>query len=367
MKKVTLFFFLYFFATSTFAESAREYFKFAKFSYESEEYLKALEFINKAIDVDPKYTNGFLLRAEINYRLQEFNEVIDDITVAFNLDENASNTMPEFHLLRADAYVNINNFNKALTDINYSISLNPNNAKAFFLKGIINTEKTIYFEAVENFDSAIKLDTDNSEYYYKRAELKKLYYKPLAGTKTYESIMADLNTSISLDPDNYRPYKLKCDMFKLDTQKGKEELIQMLDGVIARFPENEIFYSERGMANVLNYNYGTALGDFTKAIHLNESNEANYRNRGLCFHNMMKYQLALNDYSKSIKVLIKKYQASNNDVSLKRLLAQTFNLRGMTNQLNGNTDLACDDYYNAAKLGSKVGMNNYRRNCNVYN
>ena len=125
VKNLTLFFFLYFFAASTFAESAREYFKFAKFSYESEEYIKALDFVNKALDVDPNYISGFLLRAEINYRLQEFNEVIDDITLAFNLDENASKTMAEFHLLRADAYVNINNLNKALSDINYSIRLNP--------------------------------------------------------------------------------------------------------------------------------------------------------------------------------------------------------------------------------------------------
>ena len=367
VKNITLFFFLYFFAASTFAESAREYFKFAKFSYESEEYIKALDFINKAIDVDPNYINGFLLRAEINYRLHEFNEVINDITLAFNLDENEGKTMAEFHLLRADAYVNINNFNKALSDINYSIRLNPENARAFFLKGIINIERAIYYEAVENFDQAIKLNGDESDYYFRRAELKKLYYKPIAGTKTYESIMSDIKISIELDPEDYRPYMLKCRMLKLDGNLKKEILISELTGIIELFPEQAFFYSERGMANVLNYNYGSALKDFTKAIHFDEFNEANYRNRGLCFHNMMKYQLALNDYSKSIAVLVGKYEASKNDVSIKKLLAQTFNMRGMTNQLNGNSDLACDDYYSAAKLGSKVGLNNYRKNCNVYN
>jgi tetratricopeptide (TPR) repeat protein len=367
IKNLTLVFFLCFLSTGTFAESAREYFKFAKFSYDSKEYSKALDFINRAIEVDPNYINGFLLRAEINFGLQEFNEVIKDITFAFNLDENASKTMAKFHLLRGDAHLKLNNLNKALSDIDFSIRLNSKIAKAFFLKGIVNTEKAIYFEAVENFDQAITLDPDVSDYYYKRAELKKLYYRPIAGTKTYESIMADIKITIALDPDDCRPYILKCTMLKLDANLEKGKFISELDGFIEHFPERAYFYAERGMANVLNFNYGSALGDFTKAIHLDEFNESNYRNRGLCFHNMRKYQLALNDYSKSINVLITKYQASKNDESLKKLLAQTFNMRGMTNQLNGNSDLACDDYYNAAKLGSKVGLNNYRRNCNVYN
>ena len=368
IKKLTLFLILSFLSHSTiFAETAREYFKFAKFSYDSEEYMKALDFINRAIDSDPNYINGFLLRAEINYRLQEFNEVIEDITQAFNLDENASKTMAEFRLLRADAYIKLNNFNKAMTDVEYSITVNPQISKAFYLKGIINIEKLIYFEAVEDFDKAINLAPDESEYYIKRAELKKLYYKPLPETKTYESILDDIKIAIALNPSDCRPYKLKCDMLKMDSEDNKDELIREIDVFIERFPEQSYFYAERGMAYVLTYKYASALGDFTKAIHLDEGNEANYRNRGLCFHNMKKYQLALNDYTKSINVLVKKYQTSENDESIKKLLAQTINMRGMTNQLNGNPDLACEDYYNAAKLGSKVGLNNYRRNCNVYN
>ena len=367
VKIITLFFILSFMSVSaTFAETAREYFKFAKFSYDSKEYIKALDFINRAIDTDPNYINGFLLRAEINYSLQEFNEVIEDITLAFNLDKNASVSMAEFHLLRADSYIKLENLNKAMADVDFSIKVNPRIAKAFYLKGIINTEKLIYFEAVENFDQAIELDTDESEYYFKRAELKKVYYKPLAGTKTYESIISDIKIAIELNPNDPRPYKLKCNMLKMSAGDNKDELIRELDGFIEQFPEQPDFYSERGMARVLNYDYRLALGDFTKAIHLDEFNEANYRNRGLCFHNMKKYQLALNDYTKSINVLVKKYQESENDESIKKILAQTINMRGMTNQMNGYPDLACDDYYNAAKLGSKVGLNNYRKNCNVY-
>ena len=366
VRKLTLLFLLYLITTVSFAETAREYFKYAKYSYNSKDYFKALEFINLAIDVDPQYVNGFLLRAEINYVLNDFIEVINDITLAFKLDENVRKTMADIHLLRGDAYYNLGDVKSAIYDIDYCIRLNPKNSRAQFLRGMINYENGEYFKALEHFDEAIKYDSDESEYYYQRANLKKIHFKPLPDTKIYASILDDIKRASLLNPDDYRPYQLKCSILKLDEKYNKDELISELDGYINSFPDQAAFYSERGLANVLTNRYQHALSDFTKAIQLDETDEANYRNRGLCFHNMRKYQLALNDYSKSINILINKYQSEKND-AVKRLLAQTFNMRGMTNKLNGNADLACEDYYNAAKLGSKTGLNNYRRNCNVYN
>lgn len=367
IKKLTLIILIYLASPFAIAESAREYFKFAKFNFDSENYVKALEFINRAIDADPQYVSGLLLRARINFSLNEFHGVIDDVTTAFDLDKNANNSMADFYLLRGDAYFKLNELNNAKKDIDYCIKLNPRNAAAYFIRGVILFEKKIYYEALENFDEAIKLDPDESNYYYQRAKLKKIHFKPLPGTRTYERIMTDIKLSVTLNPDDYRPYQLRCEMLKLDEKYSKDALIEELDKYINSFPEESAFYSERGKTKVLATNYNGAISDFTKAIHLDENNEANYRNRGVCFHNMRKYQLALNDFSKSLNLLIKKFQESGNDASLKRLMAQTFNMRGMSNKLNGNSDLACDDYYKAAKLGSKSGLNNYRKNCNVLN
>ena len=272
-----------------------------------------------------------------------------------------------FHLLRGDAYLKLNDLNNANKDIDYTLQINANNANAHFLKGIILREKKRYFEALECFDKAIRINSDESEYYYQRAKLKRTYFRPLPETDIYESTMSDIKLAVALNPDDFRAYKLRCEMLKVDKKRNMEDLISELDQYIEHFPEQSAFYTERGIAKVLNNDYRSAVSDFTKAIQIDSYNESNYRNRGLCFHNMRKFQLALNDYSKSIDLLIKKYQGSENAESIKRLLAQTFSMRGMTNELNGNSDLACDDYYKAAKLGSKIGLNNYRKNCNFLN
>ncbi len=358
---------LNFFVSFAFAESAREYFKYAKYSYDSKEYDKALKFINSAIDVDPIYVNGFLLRAEINFGLQEFEKVIEDITIAFQIDNNKINSIPEFYLLRSNAYINLNKFNKAIVDLDKCLKINPSNARALFLKGVANFEMSDFYNALENIDGAIKLDADESEYYFKRAVVKKVFFKPIPGSKTFETMMADVKISIALNPGNYQYYKLKCELLKQDPNYKQEELISELSGIIDRFPQRADFYAERGLALVLNYKFNSAIKDFSKAIALDDQNESNYRNRGLCFHNTNKYNRAIEDYTSSIELLIKKLKTDKNKKSVKKVLAQTFNMRGMTNQLNRNEGHACDDYYNAAKLGSKTGLNNYRKNCNVFN
>ncbi len=351
----------------TFAESAREYFKYAKFSYDSKEYEKALGFINSALEVDPIYTNGFLLRAEINYGLHKFEKVVEDVNAAFQLDAGKINTMPEFYLLRGNAYIKLSEFNKAIIDLDRCLKINPTNAKALFLKGIVNFENSKFFKALENFDEAIKLDADESEYYFKRAELKKIFFKPIPGTQEYERIISDLNISIALNPKKYQYYKLKCELLKQDPYYKMEDLISELNEIIKKFPHRAEFYTERGVALVLRFQYNSAINDFTKAIIIDEQNESNYRNRGLCYHNINKYNDAIIDYTSSIELLIKKFKSGENKKSIRNLLAQTFNMRGMANLLNRNKGHACDDYYNAAKLGSKIGLNNYRKNCNILN
>jgi len=367
VRKLTFIFCLFLISFITMAGSGREYFKFAKFSYDSQDYSKALDFINQALIVDPDYVNGYLLRAEINFRLQEYDKVVNDISYAFNLDDNINQSMPEFHLLRGDAFIKMNYINEAVNDISFSIRLDPNNARAHFLMGLINCDKKIYFEALKNFDNAIMLDSDESEYYFERAKLKKLHFKPLPETKTYESILTDIKLAVALNPTDYRPYLLKCKMLKMDENYNKEDFVIELNGIIEKFPDQPTFYSERGMLKVLMGNSEEAISDFSKAIYLDDNDENNFRNRGLCFHNMKKYQLALNDYSKSVEILIRKLQLSPTNNAILKALAESFNLRGLSNQYNGDSDLACDDYYNAAKLGLKAGLNNYRKNCNAFN
>ena len=362
---LTFAFSLLIFYSTVNAESAREYFKFAKFNYDSRQFEKALDYINSAIELEPDYTNGFLLRAEIYFNLGDFKHSIEDVTSAFTIGKISESTLAKYYLLRAKSHFGMKELVASLADVNKSLRYNDSNSEAFYLKSNINIEKNRLFEAIEAMNMAVSLDPSNIEYYLKRAEMKKDHYKPIAGSSTYEKIMADLDKVIALKPNEHRAYELRCEMLKLDSEFKREDLISELSRLIKVFPDKAFFYSERGLAYALAYDFEHAHLDFSQAIMLDETNESNYRNRGLCFHNIGKYNNAVGDYTKSIEILAGKIKLEEESWS-KKVLAETLNMRGMTYE-EMNSSESCNDYYNAAKLGSKVGLNNYRKNCSVYN
>ncbi len=358
---------LLFFTLSAFSmqDGAREYFKFAKFNFDNKDYNKALDYINKAIEIDPNYQNGYILRAEISYKLGDFDAVIRDITRVVDSKEHSTSLMARPYLLRGTAFFNLGDITKALSDVERCLALDPDNAGAYFLQGQILYKQNDTFEALESLDRAITLDADNQEYYYYRALVKIDHYKPIPGTKTYENIMTDIKLATALDPNDYRPYELKCKMLKLKVEKDKETYINELTNAINLFPDKAEFYAQRGMARVLDYDFSSAYDDFTKAIKLDPENEVNYRNRGLCLHNVNKYSRAIDDYTHAIDLMIRKFK-QNQTKNQKKLLAETLVMRGRSYAAMRDNANACNDYYNAAKLGSKTGLNNYRKNCNVY-
>jgi len=347
-------------------ESAREYFKFAKFSFDAREYDQAIEFINKAIEIDPHYSSGLLLRANINLKLEHFNAILPDVNEVINAEGQATSIYGQAYTLRGAAFLFTEELAKAKDDLLESLNFDPDNELTYFYLGLWAHQTGSYFQALEYFDHAIKLSPSNFEYYYQRAQTKIDNYNPIPGTPTFDNIMADIDQAINLNPEDFRAYKLRCDMLKLEAQGSKEYYIEELTKTIEMFPNQAAFYAQRGMARILEYKFAEALLDLDKAITYMGADSDVLRNRALCHHNLNNYQAALEDYTTSIEILIEKFQENQSRAS-KKVLAETLVMRGRTYQQLSNPNDACSDFYNAAKLGSRTGLNNYRRSCNVFN
>jgi len=347
-------------------DSAREYFKFAKFSYDDGEYKKALDFINKAIDIDTEYANGLILRAEIQLKLEDYFAAINDISLVLQQPSQSNTLLGHIYSIRGAAYYFAGDIERASLDLNRSISFGAEEANPHFYLGLIDYKNGSYFQALEQFDQAIQINPNNFEFYMWRAQTKIDNYKPIPNTPVFQSIMSDIDQAIGHNPEDYRAYKLRCDMLKLSQDNARELYIDELSRSIELFPEQADFYAQRGMAKMLEYEFVDALSDLNKAISYEGANSTTLRNRGLCHHNLTNYRAAIQDYSNSIELLIVQFKKDQSR-STKKNLAETFVMRGRSYQQVGNSDDACADFYNAAKLGSKTGLNNYRRNCSIFN
>ena len=82
---------------------------------------------------------------------------------------------------------------------------------------------------IELLTSAIVKDPDNSELYYKRAEI-------LYENETYQDAINDLSKAVELDSNKYQYYHLLADVY-LDGLKSFDAL-RVMKSTVARFPEN---------------------------------------------------------------------------------------------------------------------------------
>ncbi len=343
--------------------TSREYFRVAKYKMEHGDFQSALDFINSAIMADTTYMNAYLLRSEINYELGHYTSTIKDIDKAFRLDPQKSKYMSKYYLLRGKAYRKINDLEAAKRDVDKTITIKDKNAEAYYERAILYSEKGKYREALQDLNKAIELYPDNAGYYAERSKIKQVLFKPLPGTPGFTSMFSDINVAIALDQDNYEYYKFRFHLMK-EQKTDTRTLMKEVDSIISRFPDHAEMYVERGILFMNEYDYQEAVKNFSLAIGMNEKNEAVYRYRALCYHNLNKTGKAIQDYSVSIKMLEDQLASEQtNNTGYENILAKTYVQRGYSYQISGRNQEACRDFLRAYNLGSKTGLNYYKKFC----
>ncbi len=369
MRRITLALFLLFYLFGDLpAQDAREYFKFAMFKYNNKEYKESLVFLDKAMANDSLYVNARYLRAEVYYELGLYYSAVSDINVIFEIEKISTAYTGKYYLTRGKSFLALRELPKAGYDFEKSYKLSANNDELYYYKAQLGLSEKTYKSALEDLEVAIRIRSDVPAYYALRAEIKINYLKPERGSNVYHSILKDMNAAIRLSPANHTYYLVRSNFFV--KMKEVDDAISDYDQIIKMFPNKEEAYIDRGVIKMNGYKYESAFKDFSKAISINPNSERSFRFRGLCRHNLNNYSGANKDFSKSIELLTGKYLTANlipeKKEKVKKLLAESYVLRGHCLNSMGKNSMGCQDFLRAYHLGIKKGLNYYRRYCNVY-
>lgn len=356
---------IYLFAFNVLAQDdPRENFKFAKFSYDKSKYEEALSFLDKAIDQDDEYINAYYLRAETYYALGNYYSAIIDINKIFKIDNSINISTSDYYLTRGKAFLALDDFSNASADLEKSKSYSKSNAYAYYFLAKLRSETRNFTEALQEIDTALRIDHNKAAFHALKAEIKIAHYNPVIGSQTYQDILTDINTAIALDDQNEEYYRIRGEYLK--DMGEMEEALKDFDSMIRLSPTEDDAYTNRGLLKMRQYRYQGAALDFTKSILLNPEIESNYRYRGLCYNNLNNLRDAYKDYSKSIELLTLKLNITSEAHLVKNTLAETYILRGHCLNLMGNNAQACRDFLQAHNLGAKKGLNYYRKYCGIY-
>src|SRR5690349_17693796 len=164
MNRYSLLFFFALITTFSFAQSAKDYTQKGRDLYEKREFMEALLNLNKALEIDPNYSQAYFVRGNIK-------DAFDDR-------------------------------HGAMKDYNSAVEKNPKFGDAFFARGNVKLKLQDYYGAIDDYSSAIALNENYIEAYFQRGKAKQFL-------QAYEDAINDRTKIIQLHPKNIDAYFMR--------------------------------------------------------------------------------------------------------------------------------------------------------------
>ncbi len=231
-------------------------------AFEDGDYKTAAEEFSEAITLNPDsgdyfiaYGDTLLMQENYEEAVNIYNQVITD----------KDNTIVKQNNKRAYygkgvAYYNMAEYDKAIKQFDLASSvdeLEDLDLDILLYKGNTQLDAGLYEDAVSTYTLAIGIDSKDTNIYYNRS----MAYKEL---EDYSNAEADMNTIISLEPDNYEYYFDYY--FLLEDQNKLEQANEILDNITRIKIEDQVGFFNNAKANFYLGNYSSANEGFLKAV-----------------------------------------------------------------------------------------------------
>ena len=189
---------------------------------------EAIKDYDKAIELNPNYSDAYNNRGVSKSDLGNNEEAIKDYDKAIESNPNNSDAYNN----RGNEKNNLKQYNEAIKDFNKAIELNPNNSSAYNNRGVAKKNSGKYEEAIKDYNKAIELNPNNSEAYNNRGNAKK-------NLEQYQEAIKDYNKAIELNPNNLDVYfnMVLAKQLLANNTKNKKEKNKLIEEVYNDFIE----------------------------------------------------------------------------------------------------------------------------------
>ncbi len=201
---------------------------------------EALADFDRTIELNPRYPNAFLNRAELRYQMGEFAAAVEDYTKALKLGEPDAAAYNG----RGHALYRLERFGDALRDYGEAVKLDPTNPEPLINRGDTHSDLGQYGEAAADYRAAVQAAPDNARALQAAAWL--MATCPDAHYRDEKLAIDAAQRAIELDGPTFRNLstlaaaQANAGLFK--------EAQQTQDKAIASAPKEQVVAGEKMMA-----------------------------------------------------------------------------------------------------------------------
>ncbi len=305
------------------AQHIANYLQLGKTELSENHYLKAVDYLNKAIQINSASYEGYFLRGIAKYSLGDYTGAERDFTDAIARDPyyaesyhyravvrsqqyNFGGALEDFNLAierdpknaviylnRGRTYLFLKQFNNTIKDCDKAIELKYKTAGVYILRGMAESGLEKYDDALSDFDRAVKYDPKDSYPYIQKGVT-------LMAMKKADSAIVEFNTALEIDSvDSYAIFnRALAKMETSDTTGAMNDL----NKVIQLSPYNSMAYYNRAILQIKKGDMKAAISDLDRVIALNPDNIAVYLFRGQLKQSVGDLQGALKDFDNAINI-----------------------------------------------------------------
>lgn len=302
--------------------------------------IRAIQFFEKAIELDPVYDQPLFNKGVAHMNLENYEEALLDFERLTELSKDVELLKWSYNNLAWIHQRITKDLPAALKSAQMVLAIDSTYCPGHNMLGGIFFENKKYVEALRSYNSAINFCSNNAEYYYNRG----VAFSKLS---LYHEAISDFSKAISLDATYLDAY------FCRGIAKGNLNLPQeeMKDYSKAISLDSTYYkaYLNRGIVRDQIGDFEGAMKDHNKSIEINDSNPYAYNNRGYTKYKMRDFENAKIDCEKSIQL--------NQDNSY------AYHYLGLIEYELGNTEKACILFKKAVSMGKEDAKKDILEKC----
>lgn len=169
---------------------------------DEEKYKDAINYYNKAIEINQKEADYYFNRGSAKKDLKKYEEAILDYDRAIKMDASDAN----YHCNRGEAKYWLKYYNEAIIDLDKAIEIEPKNAVFYTFRGLAKRDSNDFNGAIIDFDKGIELNPKNEIAYSAKSNLFRLLLK-------LDEAHDLINIAIRLDSNASNNYGTKAAIF----------------------------------------------------------------------------------------------------------------------------------------------------------
>lgn len=226
------------------------------------------------LDINPEQVEARYHRARLYQELDRHTEAVADLetVIQWRLTNMPTDDYIDSYRLRGYSHRRLGHLSAAREDFKKALSLDPNDAQAYYNRGILAAHQETADHGLLDFTKAIQLKPDFTKAYFRRGMV---YHKQ----GEYKLALKDFDQVLKYNPQAHQA--LSAQGYTYSQLGNHKAALQAYGKALELYPKDLVTHIRRGYVQLETGNYEAAIVDFTVVAEQPSTYQGHgYNNRG---------------------------------------------------------------------------------------